>query len=280
MFLFSKKHKTPVSTYTDSYRPPCSVKKAMCDWGLLEAWKENKFVTQGLTMPPRPSPTIQAPANLRAAMREYYKSTMYPAACSPGNFTSKGTAKKYRPAFVNENKYMSWRTSPSTTAWSMESSSLPLLPKETRMNTLLYSIPMMCPLRPTCLNQYERLVVPDMMHKVPVYTVTGRIPFQSYYFPCSGRHCCLRGIDYILEERAVRATAHSISSVSCRSIPCCHHQRPRAMFRAFARCRQPSSQCRMPRWDTGFFTNTAGVQRASYTIHPEFVSEELCIPAY
>lgn len=26
-------------------------------------------------------------------MREYYKSTMYPAAYSPGNFTSKGTAK-------------------------------------------------------------------------------------------------------------------------------------------------------------------------------------------
>lgn len=46
MFLFSKKHKTPVSTYTDSYRPPYSVKKAICDKGLLEARKENKFLTQ------------------------------------------------------------------------------------------------------------------------------------------------------------------------------------------------------------------------------------------
>ncbi|KAM9509482.1 sperm microtubule inner protein 6 [Guaruba guarouba] len=211
MFLCSKKHKTPVSTYTDSYRPPYSVKKALCDRGLLETWKENKFVTQGLTMPPGPSPAIQAPPDLRAAMREYYKSTMYPTAYSPGNFTSK---EKYRPVFVNENKYMSWRTSPSTTAWSMESSYLPLRPKETRTNSLLYSIPVMYPLRPTCLNHYEKVVVADMMHRVPVYTVTGRIPFQSCYIPCSGRHCCLRGIDldgtpttrkklFAAEERAV-----------------------------------------------------------------------------
>ncbi|XP_010018852.1 PREDICTED: spermatid-specific manchette-related protein 1-like, partial [Nestor notabilis] len=150
-------------------------------------------------MPPEPSPMIQALPDLRAAMREYYKNTMYPAAYSPGNFTSK---EKYKPVFVNENKYMSWRTSPSTTVWNRGSSYLPLLPKETRMNTLLYSIPVMCPLRPMCLNQYEKMVIADMMHRVPVYSVTGRIPFQSYYVPCSGRHCCLRGIDYILEARA------------------------------------------------------------------------------
>ncbi|XP_010008330.1 PREDICTED: spermatid-specific manchette-related protein 1-like [Nestor notabilis] len=35
-----------------------------------------------------------------------------------------------------------------------------------------------------------------------------------------------------------------------------------------------------PRWDTSFFTNTQGVQRGSYTIHPEFVSEGLYTPAY
>ncbi|XP_062476432.1 sperm microtubule inner protein 6 [Pezoporus occidentalis] len=196
MFLFSKKHKTPVSTYTDSYRPPHSVKHAISDRRLVETWKENKFLTQGLTMPPGPSPTVQAPPDLRAAVRGYCKSTMYPAAYSPGNFTSK---EKYRPVFASENKYMSWRTSPSTAAWSMESSSLSLLPKETRMNTRLYSIPVMCPLRPTCLNQYENVVLADTMHRVPVYTVTGRIPFQSYYFPCSGRHCCLRGIDCYLD---------------------------------------------------------------------------------
>ncbi|XP_005143219.1 sperm microtubule inner protein 6 [Melopsittacus undulatus] len=250
MFLFSAKHKTPISTYTDSYRPPYSVKHAVSDRRLLETWKENKFVTQGLTMPPGPSSTIQAPPDLRAAMREYYKSSMYPTAYSPGNFTSKGTDKKYKPVFVNEDKYVSWRTSPSTTAWTMEPSYLPLLPKETGMNTWLYSIPVMCPLRPTCLNQYEKAVVADMMHRVPVYTVAGRIPFQSYYYPCSGRHCCLRGIDCYLD--GIPITRKKLFALEGNVV----------------------------RWDTGFFTNTAGVQRSSYTIHPDFVSEGLYLPAY
>lgn len=46
MFLFSKAYKTPVSTYTDSYRPPCSVKKAQKNYRLEPLWRENKFVTQ------------------------------------------------------------------------------------------------------------------------------------------------------------------------------------------------------------------------------------------
>ncbi|XP_009888059.1 PREDICTED: spermatid-specific manchette-related protein 1 [Charadrius vociferus] len=46
MFLFSKKHKTPISTYTDSYRPPCSVKKTIYDQGAQQLEKENKFVTK------------------------------------------------------------------------------------------------------------------------------------------------------------------------------------------------------------------------------------------
>ncbi|XP_061224988.1 sperm microtubule inner protein 6 [Neopsephotus bourkii] len=248
MFLFSKKHRTPISTYTDSYRPPCSVKRIVPERGLLETSKKTKFLTQGLTMPPGPNPTTQAPPDLRAAMREYYKSTMYPAAYSPGNFTSK---EKYRPVFVNENKYMSWRARPSTTAWSTEPSALPLPPKDTRMNDWLYSIPVMCPLRPTCLHQYENLVAADTMHRVPVYTVTGRIPIQSYYFPCSGRHYCLRGIDCYLDGTPATDRKKLL----------------------------PVEESTV-RWDTGFFTNTAGVRRASYTIHPEFASEDLYIPAY
>ncbi|KQK74019.1 Spermatid-specific manchette-related protein 1 [Amazona aestiva] len=107
---------------------------------------------QGLTMPPEPSPTIQAPPDLRAAMREYYKSTMYKSTTvySPGSFTSK-----------------------------------------------------------------EKVVVADMVHRVPVYTVTGRIPFQSYYVPCSGRHCCLRGIDYYLG--GTPATRKKLSAVEERA---------------------------------------------------------------
>ncbi|KAM4638823.1 sperm microtubule inner protein 6 [Amazona ochrocephala] len=247
MFLYPKQHKTPVSTYTDSYRPPYSVKKALRDRRLVEPWKENKFVTRGLTMPPEPSPTIQAPPDLRAAMREYYKSTMYKSTTvySPGSFTSK---EKYRPVVVGDDKYTSRRTSPSTTAWSMEPSYLPLLPKETRMNTLLYSMPVMCPLRPTCLNHYEKVVVADMVHRVPVYTVTGKIPFQSYYVPCSGRHCCLRGIDYYLG--GTPATRKKLSAVEERAVG------HRLLHKHSS---SPESELHHP---------------------PELVSEDLYIPAY
>ncbi|KFQ41788.1 Spermatid-specific manchette-related protein 1, partial [Nestor notabilis] len=156
---------------------------------------------QGLTMPPVPTPAIQIPPELmaKAAMQEYYRNTIDPVAYGPGKYWLDRSKEKYRPVVVGDDKYASWRTSPSTTAWSKGSAYLPLLPKETRMNTLLYSIPVMCPLRPMCLNQYEKMVVADMLHRVPVYSVTGRIPFQSYYVPCSGRHCCLRGIDYYLD---------------------------------------------------------------------------------
>lgn len=46
MFLFAQKYKTPVSTYTDSYRPPCTLKKSIHEKAPLQLWKENKFVTQ------------------------------------------------------------------------------------------------------------------------------------------------------------------------------------------------------------------------------------------
>lgn len=45
MFLFSRKTKTPISTYTDSYRAPTSIKKVYNDPPLW-AWEPNKFVTR------------------------------------------------------------------------------------------------------------------------------------------------------------------------------------------------------------------------------------------
>uniref|UniRef100_A0A672V8N1 Sperm microtubule inner protein 6 n=1 Tax=Strigops habroptila TaxID=2489341 RepID=A0A672V8N1_STRHB len=139
------------------------------------------------------------------------------------------------------------------------------------MNTWLYTIPVMCPLRPMCLNQYEKAVVTDMLHKVPVYTMTGRIPFQNYYIPCSGRHCCLRGIDYYLD--GTPATRKKLFAVEERAVRCIQLQR------VFLPWLIDNSIC-FPRWDTGLFTNTQGVQRGSYTIHPEFVSEDLYASAY
>lgn len=45
MFLFSRKTKTPISTYTDSYRVPTSIKEVYKDPS-LRVWEVNKFVTR------------------------------------------------------------------------------------------------------------------------------------------------------------------------------------------------------------------------------------------
>ena len=44
MFLFSHKTKTPIRTYSDSYRAPTSIKEVYKDPPLW-AWEANKFVT-------------------------------------------------------------------------------------------------------------------------------------------------------------------------------------------------------------------------------------------
>ncbi|XP_075383589.1 sperm microtubule inner protein 6 [Mycteria americana] len=276
MFLFSKKHKTPISTYTDSYRPPCSVKKTIREQAPQQLWKENKFVTQGLRMPPVQNPASQGQPELliKAAMQEYYRNTIDLAAYWPEKHWLARSEEKYNPVFVNENKYITWRKGPyNSTAWNKHSSYLPLLPKETRMETFLHSIPMQYPLKPTCLNQYEKEVVTDMLHRLPVYTMTGRGLFQGYYSPCSGRYYCLQGMDYYADEAsAIRSHLHTLGERAVRSIPCCSYS-PTAMLCTSTHRPQPSFPYRSPRWDTSHFKSIGGVQRGSYTIHPEFVSE-------
>uniref|UniRef100_A0A8C6J0K6 Uncharacterized protein n=1 Tax=Melopsittacus undulatus TaxID=13146 RepID=A0A8C6J0K6_MELUD len=197
MFLFSAKHKTPISTYTDSYRPPYSVKHAVSDRRLLETWKENKFVTQSPGFSPSIVPKyllmVGAAWGDPLLVSHNHQEPMLSPAPLDMTVCHFCIAEKYKPVFVNEDKYVSWRTSPSTTAWTMEPSYLPLLPKLTGW---LLLVPLTFPYHPSAS---EKAVVADMMHRVPVYTVAGRIPFQSYYYPCSGRHCCLRGIDCYLD---------------------------------------------------------------------------------
>ncbi|NXC70983.1 SMRP1 protein, partial [Anhinga anhinga] len=274
MFLFSKKHKTPVSTYTDSYRPPCSVKKAIQEQGPQQVWKENKFVTQGLTMPPVQNPVSQGQSEqlIKAAIQEYYKNTDPSAYWSA---RSKGTAEKYSPVFVNEDKYITWRTGPyNSAAWNKHSSCLPLLPKDTRMDTFLHSILVPYTPKPTCLNQFEKEVFANVLHRLPVYTVTGRGPFQTYYSPSSGCYYCLQGMDYYTDGAStIRSHLHAPGEGAVRSTPCCSYS-PRAIFCTSTHRAQPSSPYyRSPRWDTSHFSKAGGVQRGSYTIHPEFVSE-------
>ncbi|NXS69323.1 SMRP1 protein, partial [Pandion haliaetus] len=281
MLLYSKKYKTPVSTYTDSYRPPCSVKKTIQEQAPQELWKENKFVTQGLTMPPVQNPVSQGQPEqlIKAAMQEYYRNTIDPAAYWPEKYWLARFEEKHSPVFVNEDKYVTWRTHPyNSAAWNKHSSYLPLLPKVTRMETFLHSIPMPYPPKTICLNQFEREVIADTLHRLPVYTVTGRGPFQGYYSPCSGRHYCLRGMDYNVDGGpAIRRHLHAVGERAVRGIPCYSYS-PRAMFRASTHHPQPSSLYRSLRWDTSHFKKTGGVQRGSYTIHPEFMSEAYSAP--
>ncbi|KAF1502690.1 Spermatid-specific manchette-related protein 1, partial [Eudyptula minor] len=195
MFLFAQKHKTPVSTYTDSYCLPCSVKKTIREQAPLQLWKENKFVMHGLMMPPVQNLASQGQPEqlIKTAMQKYYRNAINPAGW---------------PVFVNEDKYITWRMGPyNSTAWNKHSSYLPLLPKEMRMETFLRSISVPCHPKPACLNQSgnyprpaPREVATDMLRKLsrlsplslqPVYAMMGWGSFQGYYSPCSGRYYCL-----------------------------------------------------------------------------------------
>ncbi|NXI97141.1 SMRP1 protein, partial [Psophia crepitans] len=285
MLLFSKKHKTPVSTYTDSYRPPHSVKKTYHEQKLQQLWKENKFVTQGLTMHWVQNPASQSQTE-QVSLHECFRNSI--AASWPEKYWLARSEEKYNPVFVHEDRYISWRKSPhNSIAWNKHSSYLPLLRKETKTEMFLHNIPGLCVPKPSCLNQFDRNVVTDTLRRLsccpspslqPLYTVTVRGPFQGYYSPCSGRHYCLQGMDsYADGASAIRSHVYTLSERAVRSIPCCSYS-PRAMLCTSARRPQPSSLCGSPRWDTSHFKKIGGVQRGSYTIHPEFVSEAYFAP--
>ncbi|KFQ22599.1 Spermatid-specific manchette-related protein 1, partial [Merops nubicus] len=213
MFRPSKKYKTPVSTYTDSYRPPCASKKVIEDTDLKQLWKENKFVTQGLTMPPVENPAGQVrPEAIMAAIQSCYRNTIDPTGYRPWKYWLARSEEKYNPVFVNEDKYVTWRTGPyNSAAWNKHSSYLPLLPKDTRTENLPHSALMLDPPKLTCLNRFEREVAAEMLNRLPVYTVKEKGPLQGYYSPCSGRHYCLRGMDYYVDgTSAIRRHPHEL----------------------------------------------------------------------
>ncbi|NXI51571.1 SMRP1 protein, partial [Chloroceryle aenea] len=266
MFLFSKKHKTPISTYMDSYRPPCSVKKTVQDENLQPLWKENKFVTQSELL-------------MKTAMQVYYRNTIDPTSYRntidptsyrPWKYSMSRSEEKYSPVFVNEDKYVTWTTGPyNSAAWHKHSSYLPLLPKETRMKTYLHSMPTPYPLNLICFTPFEKNMVGDM------HIMEGRGPLQGYYSPCSGRHYCLRGMDYYVDgSSAIRRHLYSPGERAVRSVPASSYS-PRVTFCVSTHHLQPSNlyYYTSPRWDSSHFINTGGIQRGSYIIHPEFASE-------
>ncbi|XP_060266855.1 sperm microtubule inner protein 6 isoform X3 [Ovis aries] len=94
--------------------------------------------------------------------------------------------------------------------WDKCTTYLPRLPKEAGMETVVRGMPLVYPPKPERLNAYEREVVVNMLNSLsrnqPLPQITprcgcvdplpGRLPFQGYESACSGRHYCLRGMDY------------------------------------------------------------------------------------
>ncbi|NXX78175.1 SMRP1 protein, partial [Urocolius indicus] len=271
MFLFTKKYKTPVSTYTNDYRPPCSVRKIDQDQTLQQLWKENKFITPGLTVPPLKNPARQGqPEYLNnTSMQEYYRNK------APQDTPTCGFcfAEKYEPVFVNNDKYTSWRNPYSSTAWNKHSSYPLLQPKETRMETSPNSILVPYSTIAPCLHQSGNYPCSGpVLQLVPMYSATQREPLQVYCSPCSGHHYCLRGTSCCVGgASAIRRHIHALEDAT-----------PEQVFYSsymleFCPPGADSLIC-SSRWDTSHFKKIGGVQRGSYIIHPEFTSEAYSAP--
>uniref|UniRef100_A0A674IWW1 Sperm microtubule inner protein 6 n=1 Tax=Terrapene triunguis TaxID=2587831 RepID=A0A674IWW1_9SAUR len=200
MFLFAHKTKTPISTYTESYRPPCTVKQTYRERPLT-LWEENKFITEGLTRPRVENQVNQAQLEkmIKHAVQDYsYKNTIEPTAYRPEKYWVTRPEEKYNPVFVSGDKYATWRTGPYNSAgWNKYTTYLPRLPK-------VNPGPPEC----ACFSSLEREVVVNMLNslsrsQLPSVqnrsTIPGRKPFQGYYSPCTGRHYCLRGMDYYVD---------------------------------------------------------------------------------
>ncbi|XP_060055248.1 sperm microtubule inner protein 6 isoform X2 [Erinaceus europaeus] len=288
MFLFSRKTKTPVSTYTDSYRAPTSIKEVYKDPPLY-AWEANKFVTPGLTHTMRRQVDPEALQKmLRCAVEDYtYKSCIPAHPYLPEKYWISQMEDRCYPygdrcnILRMEPYYCSGWNNRYTTC-------LPQLPKDAGMETVVRGMPLECPPKPEQLNSYERSVVANMLNTLTRYqtlpqitprcgcvdALPRRLPFQGYQSACSGRHYCLRGMDYYLTgepctQRSLRPLCSQLPTV--RSVPPCEH-RPGMQCAVIT---PPPSYCPCPnlRWDTSHFKKTGGPQRNNYVVHPEFVSE-------
>ncbi|XP_043834917.1 spermatid-specific manchette-related protein 1 isoform X1 [Dromiciops gliroides] len=208
MFLFAHKTKTPISTYTDSYRPPSSIKQDYKDPPLW-AWEENKFVSKGLKRPMLERHVDQQSLEkmVKRAVEEYsYKGSVPGNPYLPHKYWISEAEERYNPTFISGDRYGTWRTGPYNSAgWNKYTTYLPRLPKEAGMETVIRGMPLDYPPKPDRFNNYEREVVVNMLNSLsrnqlpsiqPRYTVPGRLPFQGYDSPCTGRHYCLRGMDY------------------------------------------------------------------------------------
>ncbi|XP_067600738.1 sperm microtubule inner protein 6 isoform X2 [Pseudorca crassidens] len=261
MFLFSHKTKTPISTYSDSYKDPTSIKEGYKDPPLW-AWEANRFVTPGLTQTVQRHVDPEAQQKtVKCAVQDYrYKNSIPGHPYLPEKYWLSQEEDKCNPNHLCGNQYNTWKMGPyNCTGWNKCATYLPRLPKEAGMETVVRGMPLVYPPKPERLNAYEREVVVNMLNSLsrnkPLPEITprcgcvdplpGRLPCQGYESACSGRHNCLLGMDY------------------CVAGPPCTERRLRLL-----RTERPTA-----RWDTSHFKKTGGAQRNNYVVHPEFVSE-------
>ncbi|XP_074809969.1 sperm microtubule inner protein 6 isoform X1 [Natator depressus] len=221
---------------------------------------------------------------IKHAVQEYsYKNTIEPTAYRPEKYWLTRPEEKYNPAFVSGDKYATWRTGPYNSAgWNKYTNYLPRLPKEAGMETILRGMPMQYPPKPDRLNNYEREVVVNMLNslsrsQLPSVrhgsTLPRRKPFQGYYSPCTGRHYCMRGMDYYVDgapcnERQLNQLVEKI----VRNIPYCDCSQETMGYAPLHNPLQSFPYMNL-KWDTSHFQKAGGPQKDNYVIHPEFVSE-------
>ncbi|XP_039102954.1 spermatid-specific manchette-related protein 1 isoform X2 [Hyaena hyaena] len=290
MFLFSRKTKTPISTYSDSYRAPTSIKEVYKDPPLW-AWEANKFVTPGLTQTMQRHVDPEALQKMvKCALQDYtYKGSIAGHPYFPEKYWLCQEEDKCNPYYLCGDQCNTWRMGPyNCTSWNKYTTCLPRLPKEAGMETAVRGMPLRCPPKPERLNAYEREVVVNMLNSLsrnqPLPQITprcgcvdplpGRLPFQGYESACSGRHYCLRGMDYCATRAPCAPRRHRplcAEQPTVRSVSPCEH-RPGMQCAVIT---PPPSYypCLNLRWDTSHFKKTGGPQRNNYVIHPEFVSE-------
>ncbi|XP_010617534.1 spermatid-specific manchette-related protein 1 isoform X4 [Fukomys damarensis] len=157
MFLFSHKTKTPISTYTDSYRAPTSIKEVYKDPPLW-AWEANKFVTPGLTQTMKRHTDPEALQKMaKCAVQDYsYKSSMSGHPYLPERYwLSQEEENKCCPCYLGNDPYRTWRTRPyNSSYWNKYTTCLPRLPKEAGMETAVRGMPLECPPKPERLNTH------------------------------------------------------------------------------------------------------------------------------
>uniref|UniRef100_A0A8C6W7E3 Spermatid-specific manchette-related protein 1 n=1 Tax=Nannospalax galili TaxID=1026970 RepID=A0A8C6W7E3_NANGA len=182
MFLFSRKTKTLISTYSDSYRAPTSIKEVYKDPPLW-AWKANKFVTP--TMHCHMDPEALQKMVKYAAEDYTYKRSISGHPYLPEKYlmlsdisTPMMKMIKCCTSYLGSDQYNTWRTGPYNSYWNKRSKCVAQLQLQTDagMETVMRGMPLEYGPKPERLNAYG----------MPCPMITGRKCNMQLQLSC---HC-------------------------------------------------------------------------------------------